>query len=105
MLTWSHYAFRQHLLFKARSMPHCRVVICTEEYTTMTCGRCWTENDHVGGDEIFRCVNEQCLIDGRRVRMDRDVQAARNILIKVITEGYVALQAAIAEAEAAAPDA
>ncbi len=32
--------------------------------------------------------------------IDRGAQAARNILIKVVTEGYVALQAAAAPAAA-----
>jgi len=34
MCTWSHYRFRQHLIHKAHEHPWCRIIVCTEEYTS-----------------------------------------------------------------------
>ena len=49
MCTWSHYRFQQHLIHKAREYPWCRVVICTEEYTSKTCGFCGYIHKKLGG--------------------------------------------------------
>jgi transposase len=51
-------------------------IICTEEYTSKTCGRCG-ELNNVGKSEIYRC--SKCLLV-----IDRDINGARNILIKNI---------------------
>ncbi|CAG8723819.1 1168_t:CDS:2, partial [Dentiscutata heterogama] len=37
MLTWSHYRFRMFLHHKAREFVSCKVIECTEEYTSKTC--------------------------------------------------------------------
>ena len=94
MLTWSHGKFRERLLFKARRYPTCRVAICTEEYTTRTCGICTRDNPDVGAGEVFHCVDVAC-----GAVMERDEHAARNIVIKVGTEAEVKRRAAMDEVD------
>jgi putative transposase len=79
MMTWSHYRFRQYLLHKSREYPWCKVVICTEEYTSKTCGCCGVINKNLGSSKTFRCPSCGATID-------RDVNGARNVLLKYITE-------------------
>src|SRR5438874_13211852 len=55
MMTWSHYRFRQYLLHKSREYPWCKVVICTEEYTSKTCGCCGVINRNLGSSKTFKC--------------------------------------------------
>ena len=74
MQTLSHYSFRTRLLQKAARTPECKVLICGEQYTTKTCGLCGKINPKVGSSERFRCTCGASL--------DRDVNAARNILLR-----------------------
>jgi len=76
MCTWSHYSFKQHLLFKSSEYPGCRVSIVGEEYTSKTCGRCGTVNPS-NSSKTFTCRAPGC-----RYRADRDHNGARNILLK-----------------------
>ena len=69
----SHYQFQQHLLHKAEEYG-CRVVIVTEEYTSKTCGRC----GRIGS--VFKEREKRCDHCGHRI--NRDINGARNILIK-----------------------
>ena len=78
MLTWSHFRFRQRLLAKAREYPWCRVVTVTEEYTSKTCGACGHIHDKLGSNKEFKCP--KC-----NVVLDRDVNGARNILLKYLS--------------------
>ena len=78
MATWSHYKFRERLLFKSQEY-WCRVVICTEEYTSKTCGRCGWVFKKLGGAKMFSC--QEC-----GLKIERDINGARNILIKYLTE-------------------
>ena len=55
-----------------------------EAYTTRTCGLCGTLNDTVGNAKTFRCVDPQCGVD-----IDRDVNGARNILLRELTRRWV----------------
>ncbi|CAG8637169.1 35692_t:CDS:2, partial [Racocetra persica] len=80
MLTWSHYRFRMFLHHKAREFVSCKVTECTEEYSSKTCGNCRSINKKLGGSKIFRC-------DSCSLEIDRDMNGARNILLKRITEG------------------
>src|SRR5215469_8588846 len=82
MLTWSHFRFRIFLLHKIREYKYCKVIECTEEYTSKTCGHCGQINDKLGGSKTFRC-------DSCKVEMDRDANGARNILLKLLTECQV----------------
>lgn len=77
MYTWSHYTFRQRLLYKATEYENTRVVLCTEEYTSKTCGLCGGLNHKLGGSKHFVCPNAAC-----GARVDRDANGARNIYIK-----------------------
>ena len=74
MATLSHYSFRTRLLQKAARTPECSVLICGEAYTSKTCGRCGKINPKLGSSERFRCTCGASL--------DRDVNAARNILLR-----------------------
>jgi putative transposase len=75
MLTLKHYQFRQRLL-NLSAHPSCqtRVHICTEEYTTQTCGHCGWQHANIGGNKRFNCSH--C-----NLRADRDHNAARNIYL------------------------
>ncbi|CAG8493148.1 105_t:CDS:1 [Scutellospora calospora] len=80
MLTWSHFRLRMFLEHKAREFSICKIIACTEEYTSKTCGYCEFVKNDLGGSKTFRC-------DSCEVEMDRDVNGARNILLKYLTEG------------------
>ena len=78
MLHWSHYRFRQRLLFKTEASAGVRVQLVTEEWTSKTCGACGRLHHQLGGSKHFRCPS--C-----RWTCDRDVNGARNILLKTLT--------------------
>ena len=78
MLTWSHFRFRQFLLYKIREYPWCQVIVCTEEYTSKTCGCCDHIHQKLGGSKVFRCPS--CAAE-----LDRDINGARNILLRYLT--------------------
>jgi len=75
MITWSHYRFKQRLLFKRQEYPWCKVVVCDEAYTSKTCGQCGKLHHALGGSKVFTCPS--C-----GLQVDRDAHAARNILLK-----------------------
>lgn len=79
MLHWSHYRFRQRLLFKAGEYPGVTVKLVTEEYTSKTCGSCSAVHHHLGSSKQFVCPScgWSC---------DRDVNGARNIMLKALSE-------------------
>ena len=52
--------------------------IVDESYTSCTCTNCGNMKKNLGGDEVYRCGN--C-----KIEVDRDVNGARNILIKNTT--------------------
>jgi putative transposase len=79
MITWAHYRFQQRLIAKAREYPNCQVLVVDEAYTSKTCGRCGRINQNLGGKRIFKCPH--CGLE-----IDRDVNGARNILIKTISK-------------------
>src|SRR5262249_29836861 len=76
---WSHYRFRQRLLAKAREYPRCKVVLVDEAHTSKTCGCCGVLNQKLGGSKVFLCL--AC-----RARCDRDLHAARNILLRYLSD-------------------
>ena len=67
------------LISKLQEYPTTKVIICTEEYTSVTCGECGKYNYRLKGKKIFNCpwCNQV---------MDRDANGARNIFIKTINE-------------------
>jgi len=78
MLTWSHYRLQQRLLNKTREYKNCQVIICDEHYTSKTCGSCGKLHEKLGSNKTFHCPH--C-----NVVMDRDVNGARNILLRYLT--------------------
>jgi hypothetical protein len=52
-----------------------QLIIVDESYTTKTCGCCGMINNFIGNSNIFWCSS--C-----KIELERDYQAARNILIK-----------------------
>jgi putative transposase len=78
MATWSHFRFRQRLLNKVREYPWCRVVIVNEAYTSKTCGACGHIHWELRGQKEFRCP--KCSL-----HCDRDLHAARNILLRFLS--------------------
>ena len=82
MYTWAHYAFKQRLLEMSQKYTHKKVLIVNEAYTTRTCGNCFVVNDNVGVSKVFECVN--CGLEA-----DRDIHAARNILLRYVSDLFV----------------
>ena len=78
MCTWSHYTFRQRLLFKATEYPGVKVQICMEEFTSKTCGSCGKLHKELEAQKTFCCPS--C-----GLTIDRDANGARNILLKELT--------------------
>ena len=54
-----------------------RVIRCSEAYTSKQCGACGELNDRLGSSKVFSCA--AC-----GATADRDVHAARNILLRCI---------------------
>jgi putative transposase len=77
LLGLSHYQFQQKLLFKAK-MRGRNVILCKEHYTSKCCGKCGILNEKLGSKKIFECANCNLV-------MDRDIHAARNILIRALS--------------------
>jgi putative transposase len=73
MLNLQHYQFRERLKFKCIEYGS-KFMICTEEYTSKTCGRCGILNE-VGSSETFKCSSCKLIID-------RDINGSRNIYLK-----------------------
>jgi len=74
MMALSHYSFKQCLIHMAKSRG-CIVNICDEKYTTKTCGKCGFYNKEMKSEEIYNCSSCNLI-------MDRDYNAARNIMIR-----------------------
>jgi len=81
MCTWAHYRFRERLKAKAELFPWCRVIECDEAYTSKTCGRCGQLHHKLGGNKTMRCPHPGC-----GYVADRDISAARNILLRFLTK-------------------
>jgi transposase len=77
LLQLKHFLFKQRLQSKCL-LKKCHLDICTEEYTSKTCGVCGSLNN-VGSKDIYTCSKCKLVID-------RDINGARNILIKRIKE-------------------
>ncbi|CAK9035006.1 Putative transposase A625R [Durusdinium trenchii] len=84
MACWSHFSFREALKAKAELFPWVRVVEVNEAYTSKTCEECGKINNKLGGSKTFKCV-------GCGHCADRDVHAAKNILLRYLTREGIAL--------------
>lgn len=75
MLQLKHYQFKERLKEKCRMTKSCRLEIVTEEYTSKTCGSCGFLKENLNSNRTFNCNN--C-----NLTIDRDINGARNILLK-----------------------
>jgi putative transposase len=73
LLQLKHYKFKQRIKEKCEERC-CELRICTEEYTSKTCGWCGKVNI-LKNYNIFEC--SEC-----KLKIDRDINGARNIFIK-----------------------
>jgi putative transposase len=78
----AHFRFRQFLAHKAHEMD-ATLVICGEQFTSKTCGRCGRLNDSLGASKAFVCP-------GCAYAADRDHNAARNILLRYCVMDHLA---------------
>jgi putative transposase len=78
MLTWSHFSFRETLKAKAELFPWVNIVECDEQYTSKTCGHCGTLHHKLGSSKTFHCPSCNYVAD-------RDISAARNILLRYLS--------------------
>ena len=72
----SHYTFQQKIQNKAETEGK-RVILLNEAYTSKTCTNCGNLNKTLGSKKTFSCNNCKLVID-------RDINGARNILIKYL---------------------
>jgi putative transposase len=77
MLGLSHYAFKQKLLGRAKERGN-QVIIADESYTSKTCGKCGCVKEDLKGAKIFKCGECGTVID-------RDINGARNIMIRLMS--------------------
>lgn len=72
----SFYRFKERLKRECQKAGT-RLIICTEEFTSKTCTSCGRINEKLGGNKTFTC--ERC-----NLCIERDVNGARNILLKYL---------------------
>jgi len=77
LLALSHSKFKERLKSTASHLGR-KVYICSESYTSKTCGICGLINDQLGGKKIFDC--DRC-----RIKIDRDINGARNIFLRQLS--------------------
>jgi putative transposase len=78
LMVWSHYRFRMYLQ-SVCDRTYTNLKIVTEEYTSKTCGSCGNIKYDLGSNKTYCC--NLC-----NYQMDRDINAARNILIKFLRQ-------------------
>jgi len=84
LLGYRFHAFKQRLEFKVKEYPQCTLISCSEAYTSKTCGNCGEINEQLGSSKCFICP--KC-----EHHTDRDVNGARNILLRYLTENDIVL--------------
>lgn len=72
LYSWAHYKFRENLKTKGEKLGT-KIIVGTEEYTSKTCTKCFFVDKDLGSSKVYNCPNCKLVID-------RDVNAARNIL-------------------------
>lgn len=73
----AHSLFKEKLKTKTFERG-CRILICEEHYTSKTCSMCGKLNYKLGSSKTFKCSG------GCNVIIDRDVNAARNIMLRAM---------------------
>ena len=71
----SFYKFRERLKQTATFYPGVVIKSGSEDYTSKQCGKCGVLNESLGSSEVFKC--SEC-----GLKADRDLHAARNILLR-----------------------
>ena len=74
----SHYAFREKLLSRAKEAKN-KIIITSEAYTSQTCTKCGNMKKDLKGNKEYKC--EKC-----KNTIDRDINGARNIMIRLMTK-------------------
>lgn len=74
MASWSHYRFRQRVIFKA-SQFGAKVALVDESYTSKTCSSCGNIKHDLGAAKVYQCA--KC-----GICVDRDANGAKNIFLK-----------------------
>ncbi len=77
MYAFKFYQFETRLKTKAQEKG-VKVILVDESYTSKTCGNCGELNSKLGSKKEFEC--SKC-----KVIIDRDINGARNILLKNIS--------------------
>ena len=75
MATWAHYSFKEGLLDQSQKYTDCKVFIVNEHYTSKTRGSCGFMDANLGPSKTFDWPL-------RGMKADRDLNAARNILLR-----------------------
>jgi transposase len=82
MMTFAHRTFERRLADSAIYKTSRRVYAVAEGFTTKTCGLCGTVNNKVGAAKTFVCTSSTC-----GARIGRDVNGARNIMLRAVFHG------------------
>ncbi|AVL95110.1 putative transposase [Moumouvirus australiensis] len=78
IMALSHNEFINKLLHKSKQY-NTNVLIVNEAYTSVTCGNCGIKHEKLGSNKIYKCIH--C-----KRKIDRDINGARNILIKTLSK-------------------
>lgn len=70
------YDFRKRLEYKCK-LKSIKYLLVDEYYTSKICSKCGNYNDKLKGEKIYDC-------SGCSIKIDRDINACRNILIKTL---------------------
>lgn len=71
---YSHYDYRQKTIHKCRERG-VNLLICKEILTSKTCSNCGNPKEDLGTNKKYEC--QSC-----GLRIDRDMNGARNILLR-----------------------
>lgn len=77
MMNLSHCRLVDILICKSREYEN-QVFVVEESYTSVTCGKCGNLHKSLKSKKIYKC--KSC-----KLECDRDINGARNILIKSLT--------------------
>jgi len=78
----SHYKFKRRLIEKAKE-KNIQIDIREEYYTSITCTKCGNINYELENKDVYECINEKC-----KIKLGRDYNGARNILLRNININY-----------------
>lgn len=78
LLKLSHYKFSEKLKYLSTTIKNTLILRCDESYTSKLCSNCGKINN-VGKSKIYNC-------DNCKIKVDRDLNGAKNILIKQLTK-------------------